>query len=764
MIKHLHIASLIFCLSYCSYLCAQKQPVPLGQWREHLNYQKTIQVIKGDLIYAATNDAVFSVDANQEISRYHKVNGLSDIGIQQIGWDAQNNQLIIAYKNSNLDVLKGSITKNLSDIQRSTISGNKTINSIYTSMGTAYLSTGLGIVLVNLNKYEIKDTWIIGNAGKQISIHAFSENNQYFYAATEEGIKRISKSGLDPANFQNWEQIAGPSSGAVSYIGFINNQLILTKNDSVFFQDNGQWKLLFQESNWKIIHTGISENKITICLRTTTGNSKVVVLNPNGNIERTIAAPGIISFPSSALINNSLVWVADQFGGLSSFGNTTERYIPNGPQGVSSGEFAFYNQSLFQGAGSVNTAWNYQFNREGILQFKEGIWSNKGAFNTPILDSVLDMITITVDPSNGTIWAGSYGGGLIKQTNEQLQIFKQNNSLLQAAIGDPGSYRVSGLALDNKRNLWISNYGAPQALKLKTADDKWFGFTIPFNLTENAVGQIIADDYDQLWIQSPKGNGLIYYKYGNNIETSGDDQWKRFQQGVGNGNLPSNNVLSILKDKDNSIWIGTDDGIGIIYCSDNVLGSCEATLPIIQQDQFAGFLFKGEQIQCMALDGANQKWIGTQNGVWLISSDARKIIHHFTVSNSPLLSNDIKKIGIDPTTGEVYFATFNGLCSYRAMATEANEEKNNILVFPNPVPPQYNGQIAIRGLAENTLIKITELNGRLVYQTRSLGGQAVWNGRDYIGNKIASGVYLVLAKDGKGNENIVTKIVITSGR
>jgi len=434
MLKKLYIVFLLFCLSCISFLYAQKQPVPLGNWREHLNYQKTFQVIKGDFIYAATNDAVFSIDANQEISRYHKINGLSDIGIQQIGWDSQNEQLIIAYKNSNLDFLKGSNTKNLSDIQRSTISGNKTIHSIYTSMGTAYLSTGLGIVLVNLNKYEIKDTWIIGNAGRQISINAFTENNQFYFAASDEGIKRIAKTGLDPANYLNWENMIGPSTGAVSFIGFFNNQLIISKNDSVFVQENSQWKLLFQEPNWKITYTGISENKITVCLRTTTGNSKVIVLNPNGIIEQTISAPGIISFPSSALINNSLIWVADQFGGLASFGNTTERFIPNGPQGISNGEFAFYNQTLFQAVGSVNTAWNYQFNREGILQFKEGIWTNKGAFNTPLLDSVLDIITLTVDPSEGTIWSGSYGGGLIKQNNDQLQIFKQKNSSLQASI------------------------------------------------------------------------------------------------------------------------------------------------------------------------------------------------------------------------------------------------------------------------------------------------------------------------------------------
>jgi hypothetical protein len=165
MVWRYYFLPVLLCLLSMCNLNAQKQPVPIGQWREHLNYQKAIQVLKGDLIYAATNDAVFSIDANQEINRYHKVNGLSDVGIQQIGWDAQNSQLIIAYKNSNIDLLKGSITKNISDIQRSTISGNKTINGIYASNGTAYLSTGLGVVLVNLNKNEIKDTWIIGNAG-----------------------------------------------------------------------------------------------------------------------------------------------------------------------------------------------------------------------------------------------------------------------------------------------------------------------------------------------------------------------------------------------------------------------------------------------------------------------------------------------------------------------------------------------------------------------------------------------------------------------
>lgn len=760
------IANIIFALLLLAEnSTAQKAPVPIGQWREHLNYQTTFQVVKGDKIYAATEAALFAVDTDSEITRYNKINQLNDIGVQQIGWDPTNQQLIVAYKNSNLDFLKNDLTKNLGDIEKSSIAGDKRINAIYCSDGNAFLSTGLGIIVVNTLKYEIRDTWIIGNNGNQVNIHAFCEDKQRYYAATAEGLKSIAKNNTNPANFRNWTSLLTPYSGILNFVGIINNQLIITQRDSVFIQDNNQWRLLYQESGWNILNTTISENQISICLRTVSGNSKVVSLNKDGNIQRTIAEPGVISLPGNAILSDGKLWVADRFGGLSSFGSSNiERFIPNGPNGIPSGDIYISNGRFLQGAGAVNNAWNYLYKREGYIEFKDGLWKNTGAINTPVLDTVLDILTIISSPTDETIWAGSYGGGLIRKKDSQLEIFKQN-SPLEAAVGDPGNYRVSGLALDNQQNLWISNYGAPKPLKLLSKNNEWAGFAPPVTLLENALAQIVSDDENnQLWIQSPKGNGLLVYHYGNNIVSAADDRWKLFKQGAGNGNLPSNNVLSLAKDRDNTIWIGTDDGIGIIQCTDNPFSNCDAILPVIQQDQFAGFLFKGQQVQSIAVDGANRKWIGTQNGVWLISADGKNIVHHFTVANSPLLSNDVKKIGIDPQTGEVYFATFNGLCSYRATATTATQQFENVLVFPNPVPPQYNGQIAIRGLTENAIVKITELNGRLVYQTRSLGGQAVWNGLDYNGRKIASGIYLVLVRDDKGRENIATKIIITSGR
>ncbi len=751
------------------YINTSVAQIPIGNWREHLNYQNTIQVVKGNELYCATNTNLFSIDDKGEITRYSKTNGLNDIGINAIAWDETTKQLIIAYKNSNLDILKGSFVRNISDILQSKVAGNKIINHIYCNSGIAYLSTGLGIIVVDLNRYEIKDSWIIGNNGALVNINSTIADNNFFYAASNEGLKRSVTNSPNLSNYSNWSNISGINGlplGVVDFVGNINNQLIVTKKDTVYIFNNNNWKVLYSDTSWQIINTSISSDKLHICQKNNAGNARVLILSSTGTILSTIKKPGIISKPRSAISFNNIVWTADEFGGLSKFTNDFERIIPNGPAGIASGEFAFGKTALFSAAGSVNTAWNYLYNRDGIFKFEEGTWTIKGALNTTQLDTTLDFITLAIDPIKQSLWAGSYGGGLTQITESQTIIYKQNNSSLQAAIGDPKSYRVSGLSFDATNNLWISNYGAPQPLKLLKPDGTWKSFSIPFNLLENAVAQIINDDFNQLWIVSPKNNGLICYHYGNNVDNTNDDQWKLLKQGIGNGNLPSNNILSIAKDKNNSIWVGTDDGIAVINCNNNIFGTsgCDAILPIVQQDQFAGFLFKGEQVQCIAVDGANKKWIGTLNGVWLISSDGNKLIQHFTTANSPLLSNDVKKIGIDPQTGEVFFATFNGICSYRSTATEANESFNNILVFPNPVPSGYNGTIAIKGLMDNSIVKITELNGRLVYQTRSLGGQAIWNGKDYNGNKVASGLYLVLVRNDSGEEKIVTKIIITYGR
>lgn len=221
--------------------------------------------------------------------------------------------------------------------------------------------------------------------------------------------------------------------------------------------------------------------------------------------------------------------------------------------------------------------------------------------------------------------------------------------------------------------------------------------------------------------------------------------------------MPSNQIICIAKDANNIIWIGTDNGIAIIPCTGDVFSNtCLAITPVSQ----SGYLFSGQQVNCIAVDAANRKWIATKNGVWLLNADGNKVLEKFTHENSPLLSSNVKQIAINAQNGEVFFATAKGICSYRGTATDAALNDSKVLVFPNPVPPNFSGTIAIKNIAANALVKITELNGRLVYQTRSLGGQAIWNRLNYKNEKIAAGVYLVFIKDEMGEEKLVTKIVM----
>jgi len=627
------------------------------------------------------------------------------------------------------------------------------------------LTSGLGVIVLNLTKYEVKDTWYIGNGGAQIVVNSIATDGSFWYAATSDGLKKASINAANLANYTNWLNASGSnglSNGTVQQVAVISGKLVVLKNDSLLVQNGSNFSLLYTDANWQITSLNSSNDKLLLCQQNKlTNQGRVLQLNSNGTVETSLANSTYIALPKQVILDNGSLWIADYKEGLCKYNNTFSSYVPDGPLGAADGEMLVVKNMLYAAAGSVDVNWQAQQNRNGIYTFNGNTWDDIGYYSKPIYDSVLDIVTVAIDPLNQSIWAGSYGGGLVNIDGATTNIYKGSNSSLQAVIGTSKDFRVSGLAFDSKHNLWISNYGAAQNISVRKADGSFKSFSVPFIHTENAVGQITIDDANQLWIVSPLGNGLLVNNYGSSIEAINDDQWKFFKTGVGSGNLPSNTVYCTAKDKNGFIWIGTAKGIAVVQCPTEVFTqNCEAILPVVQLDNFAGYLFQDEEVHTIAVDGANRKWVGTKNGVWLISPEGDKIIYRFTADNSPLLNNDVKRIAIDATTGDVYIATATGICSFRSTATDGGETNGDVLVFPNPVPPNYNGTIAIKGLVDNALVKIAELNGRLVYQTRALGGQAVWNGKNYKGEKIASGVYLVIVRDDTGMEKIVTKIVI----
>lgn len=745
------------------------QEPPIGQWREHLPYNSAIDVTAGDgKVYCATPYSLFSVNnSDNVVDRYSRVTGLNETGISAIKYDEENKKLFIAYTNSNIDIIYRNDIYNVPDINRSGNIGDKNIYNIYPLSKNYYLSTGIGVIVIDGERYEVKDSWFIGNGGNQVKVNGFTSDGIFFYAATEEGLKKALMTATNLSNYTNWQTVSGSnglSVGACKNVMTVQNKVVVQKNDSLFVQTGSNWTFFYSDT-WPFVSSNTTENKIQLCERQLNGIGRIVILNADGSVFRTLANSGAISFPRKAILLNNEPWVADQFASLSHFGAalTYQQYILSSPQAIASGEMVVYNNTFFATSGAVNDAWNYQYNGDGIYTFKESNWNNINRYRYNQIDSLLDYITIAIDKRDETIWAGSFGGGLlhIKQ-GPVFEVFKQNT--LGVTVGDPGSYRVAGLSFDSENNLWISNFGAAQQLRVRKSDGSWKNFTVPFPLFQNALSQILIDDNNYKWIVAPLGNGLVCYHHGTSIDNISDDRWRRFGIGAGNGNLPSNEVMCVVKDKSGFIWVGTTDGIGVLQCTQDVFSSqgCDAILPIVPNGSFAGFLFKGQEVRSIAVDGADRKWVATKSGVFLISASGEKVIYQFTENNSPLLSNDVKKIAINGKTGEVYFATQKGICSFRSTATEGGEVNENVLVFPNPVPPDFTGTIGIRGLVNNAIVKITELDGRLVYQTRALGGQAVWDGKNYRGQRISTGVYLVLVSDDGKKERTATKIFFIS--
>ncbi|MFH1004860.1 MAG: two-component regulator propeller domain-containing protein [Bacteroidota bacterium] len=765
--------------------------MPLYQWRDHLSYQQGIAVAQSNngYIYCATEGGIFSLSKQDfSIERLSKINGLSDIGVSTLRYNDNNNTLLIAYKNANIDLIDANKrVYNISDIKRTIITAKKTINNIYFRGNLAYLACGFGIVVLDMNKKEIKDTYYIGVNGGYIDVKDITADANYIYASSDVGVYRALWSSTNLANFNSWNKFSGLPKGIYNTIAHLNGKIYTnfsqpTKpwgNDTIYVYDGTAWKKLFPLAPDS---RGMPVKKME------TGNNKLIIsyiscvdfYDANGiwtgnRIGQYQTNYAIV--PYQAIIDNNdtnITWIADYLNGLTKNICTwkcAQSFSPNGPNTSKVYSMQYVNDALWVAPGDHSTTWNGIYNCAEAYQFKDEVWNSFTKFNIPALDSIRDIVSIAIDPVNTEhVYLGSVGVGLIELNNGALvKIWNETNTGNNLQSTDWGSGHwigIFGLAFDLNRNLWITVSAAPNSLAVHKADGSWQSFYFPKNITNltnsPVTGSILIDRYNQKWIIIPRGIGIFVFDENGTVGTS-DDKMKKLTFAAGSGNIPGNEVICFAEDKEGEIWIGTDKGIGVFYCPDQVFSSkgCEAQQIFIQQDGHTQILLETEEITAIAVDGANRKWIGTRNsGVFLMSADGTKQIQYFTTDNSPLLSNEISSITINPKNGEVFFGTSSGIISYQGDATEGNEDFENVYVFPNPVQPEYDGPIAISGLAQDADVKITDITGNLVYHTKSLGGQAIWYGKNLNGQKVHSGVYLIFCANKDGTKTFISKILV----
>jgi ligand-binding sensor domain-containing protein len=346
--------------------------------------------------------------------------------------------------------------------------------------------------------------------------------------------------------------------------------------------------------------------------------------------------------------------------------------------------------------------------------------------------------------------------GLIRITpNDSIQVIDKNTpgTVLEYASGNPGVTRVAGMAFDKDNNLWMVNNITLKPIVVLKNDGTWNNFSFPYA----EFSYMTIDRYGNKWIMRRDGQ-ITVYDSGDDIDDESDDRSVTLSSS--NSNL-GGVITSIVTDREGAVWVGTNNGVTIYNC--NVLESnCPGLRPVINPDNFNGRLLEAEIVRSIAVDGANRKWIGTDKGVFLLDPETYEQILFFDEENSPLFSNKVIKITADGSSGMIYIATDKGLQAYRAEATTGKVfmQKDEILAYPNPVRPDYDGFVAIKNLAEDVNVKITDVNGNLVFEQTSYGGQAVWNCHNYLGQPAASGVYLVFVVNSEGTQKMVTKFVI----
>lgn len=751
-----------FLLSFClsALLLSGQGLQPIGQWRDHLPMRSILFLeLAGNTLVAGTPFGYFNyTPSSKEISTFTKSTGLSEVVLRLISKAPNAEKILVVYENANLDLIEGDQVRNIPDLLKSNIQGDKTINHVQWIGEDAFLSTNFGIVVLNAQRVEIKDTYRPGKNGSSVIINQTVLYKGMLYAATSQGLLKASFPSSSLADFRNWsiEEIAR-AQDPIQRVLVWNDKLVAERNDSVFQKSDNQWNLVY--SSKKMITTIVVVNNQLYIGESDQNKGNFVVIEPIA-VSPKILESKHLTYPTACVMLDNQIWAADFQNGIVELGNDgTAPVYPETPDGIALGEGHYADGIIFAAAGQqVNSALNNK-GIAGIYKYDGDAWDNFTSYTFVALDTINDLRSVVYYPSSGSIYAGSFEDGLLEITKDnKLNLFKQN-SFLSSAINSNASYRVGGLALDKDQQLWMTNSGGLQGLVVKKKDGATKKFTIPFSYAEYALTKIIVDLDNRKWIIAPNGDGVFCFDHGENTDQIGDDRWRQFKQGLGRGNLPSNQVKSLACDRNGFIWLGTDKGLAVVQCTEELFSSsCEAILPVVQQDNFAGRLLSEEIINDIKVDGADRKWIATSNGVWLLSADGQKVIGRFTQKNSVLLSDDVRSIVIHQKTGEVFFFTKNGICSFRGTATEPETVQKKPFIFPNPVPPGYAGTIAIRDLPENAWVRITELDGRLVYQARSLGGQAIWNGKNYKGERASSGTYLIFVSNENNTQQVAGKI------
>lgn len=752
--------------------------IPMGfaqknqPWKGYFSYNDIKDISQSPTqFFAASENALFSKsNATNEIKTTNTVDGLSGQTISCIYHSSTFNRTLIGYENGLLivvDEADGKIKKVVDIINKQLPPNLKKINHFTEFDGIAYLSCDFGIVQFNLSTLLFGDTYFIGFNGDEVRVNQTAVYNGFIYAScTYNGIRRANLSSENLINFSEWTEI---NTGSWNGIAQVGTELVAMNSNGNLNRFNGATFQSFIQFPQASVDLRSNEDLLSV-----TFPNQVKFYNAQlasiFTINDAQVQQSILPKFTCATILGTTAYLGTTENGIITTpitGPTDFEYLlPDGPIKNSSFAIDASTENLWVVFGGYDIDYNpFVFDGLGVpASYGISKLADKKWLNIPASEvlGAKALSHIAINPKNkNEVYIASMFSGLLKLENDvpTLLLTPTNtapNGLESIeAANNPNDIRINNTIFDKAGNLWLTNDFTTKSLKVLKTNGQWQRFSLESILPKSPnFGSLVIDKNGTKWMASRDGVYALNENGGiPKVITEGSDV----------GNLPTREVRTLAIDNRNQLWIGTSKGLRVLSSVDRYNSDAQMTTNpiIILEDNVAQELLFQLFITAIAVDGANNKWIGTANsGVFQFSSDGQQTLQRFTIDNSPLPSNTINDIDINPITGEVFFATPQGIVVYKGISTEGSGDLKDVVVYPNPVRPGFAGTVKITGLLDKANVKITDISGNLVHEVITEGGTIEWDTTAFGKYKVASGVYMIFVAAQDGVETTVKKVMI----
>ena len=736
-------------------------------WKGYFSYNEIVDIeTSSTTFFAATENCVFYKNTTQQdVNILNSINGFKPNAITAIHYSESFKKTIAGDQNGLLILVNedGTVITKVDIIEEIPVAPNKKkINDFYEYQEKLYIATDYGISVLNLNTLEFISTYFIGTSGEEVEVLQTTVLNEELYAVTRQsGIRKASLSNPFLYDYNQWQTF---DSGYWLGIVTLNNQIVAMSTDGNTYRYNGSFQSILNQSQ---IGRKIKTNGNELIVTT---QNNVFVLDMQGNqlAHITVIPDFDVQFTSAHVVNGQ-IFIGTEMNGVftTTLSNPSlfENITPNGP----------FRNNVFRVKKAPNQLWavygdySREYNPYPLDQLPTSSYSSNNGWINISYEEVLEAKSIcdlVINPNNSNqIYFTSYFSGIVKLDGSDITLLNNTNTGpngLESLVLNPPDpnyvdIRINSPAFDKENNLWITNAFVERAIKVLRSNGQWQSYSVDGILSDYTIGRygpMTIDKNNTKWIPAYNEGLLAFNDQMNN---------KFIVIDFANSNLPDKVVNCVAIDNRNQVWIGTAKGLRILSSVDQFLSENElSTNPIIiQEGDLAQELFYQQSILDIRVDGANRKWISIAGaGVFLVSSNGQQTLYRFTKANSSLPSDNVNDIEIDDVSGEVFFATDKGLVSFLGTSTKPSGDLSNVYVYPNPVRPEFSGTVKIAGLTDKANVKITDIEGNLVYETTSEGGTIEWNTSAFGNYNVASGVYMIFIATQDGLDSTVKKVMI----